>query len=55
MKTKVKKTIKKSKAASQVLRLMDHDWSYSQALKAVLDLDIRLNKAKLEKELDNYI
>jgi hypothetical protein len=47
--------IKKSNACSQVLKLMDKDHSYSEALKKVLSSDKRLNKAKLEKELDNYI
>ncbi len=45
----------KSKAASKVLQLMDKDFSYSEALKKVLSEDKRLDKKKLEKELDKYI
>ena len=50
-----KKIIKKSKAASFVLQLMDQDYSYQKALKEVLQNDKRLNKKKLETELDKYI
>lgn len=46
---------KKSKACSKVLNLMDNDYSYSKALKKVLQEDKRLSKAKLEKELSIYI
>lgn len=45
----------KSKAASKVLQLMDKDYSYSEALKKVLKEDKRLDRKKLEKELDKYI
>jgi hypothetical protein len=45
----------KSKAASAILKLMDKDMSYSQALKKVLSSDKRLSKDKLERELDIYI
>jgi len=45
----------KSKAVTKVLRLMDNDYSYSQALKIVLLEDKRLNKKTLEKELNKYI
>lgn len=45
----------KSKAASKVLKLMDKDFSYSEALKKVLKEDKRLSKKKLEKELNTYI
>lgn len=47
--------MKKSNAASKVLKLMDMDFSYSQALKAVLSADKRLDRKKLEKELEKYI
>lgn len=46
---------KKSKSASKVLKMMDMDYSYSDSLKFVLKQDKRLNKKKLEKELNNYI
>lgn len=45
----------KSKAVSKVLKLMDKDYSYSEALKKVLKEDKRLSKKKLETELDKYI
>lgn len=45
----------KSKEASMVLNLMDHDYSYEDALKIVLKADPSINKSKLEKELDQYI
>ncbi len=47
--------LKKSAACSKVLQLMDQDYSYQKALKEVLKSDKRLNKDKLEAELDNYI
>jgi hypothetical protein len=46
---------KKSNAAHKVLSLMDKDFSYEKALRKVLKSDKRLNKVKLEKELDFYI
>lgn len=46
--------MKKSKACSKVLQLMDSDFSYQNALLTVLKADKRLNKKKLEKELDKY-
>ena len=55
------KQYKKSKAASMVLRLMDmndendNPISYTKALNIVLNSDKRINKAKLEKELNRYI
>lgn len=49
------KKIKKSRAASKVLHLMDVGASYSESLKAVLGGDRRLNRTKLEKELNRYI
>jgi len=50
---------KKSKACSKVLQLMD-TWPdgagrYGKALSKVLRQDKRLNRAKLEKELDKYV
>lgn len=45
----------KSKAAKKVLHLMDMDVSYKKALHAVITGDRRLNKDKLEKELNRYI
>lgn len=45
----------KSKAASKVLKLMDQDVSYQNALKKVLASDKRLSKSKLEQELNKYI
>jgi len=48
-------TPKKSNAAKCVLNLMDADYSYSEALKIVLNNDKRLNAAKLEKQLNKYI
>lgn len=47
--------LKKSVACSQVLKLMDKDFSYQKALNEVLKSDKRLNKKKLETELNNYI
>lgn len=51
----MKKKVKKSRACSKVLQLMDRDYSYGSALKKVLREDKRLSKSKLEKELDIYI
>jgi hypothetical protein len=45
---------KKSKEARMVLRLMDKDYSYQDALKTVLALSNK-TKRKLEKELNYYI
>ncbi len=45
----------KSNAAKKVLQLMDKDYSYTEALKKTLNEDKRLDKKKLEKELDKYI
>lgn len=50
-----KKKTKKSKAASKVLQLMDKDYSYQEALTKTLREDKRLNKKKLENELNYYI
>jgi hypothetical protein len=46
---------KKSRSASKVLQLMDKDYSYTDALNKVLKKDLRVDKAKLEKELNKYI
>jgi hypothetical protein len=45
----------KSKAASEVLKLIDNDLSYTQALNKVLKSDKRISKKNLEKELEQYI
>lgn len=45
----------KSESASKVLQLMDKDYSYSEALKKVLNEDKKISKKTLEKELDKYI
>lgn len=45
----------KSKEARAVLKLMDQDYEYQDALKKVLKDDPKLNKKKLEKELETYI
>jgi hypothetical protein len=45
---------KKSKEARMVLRLMDKDYSYQNALKIALALSNK-TKRKLEKELNYYI
>lgn len=34
---------------------MDNDYSYTDALKKALKEDKRLNKKKLEQELDKYV
>lgn len=47
--------ITKSKYASLVLQLMDADFSYNEALSAVLIAHKEVNKLELEKELNNYI
>lgn len=46
---------KKSKACSTVLKMLDMDFGYEEALKIVLKKDKRLSKKKLEKELNIYI
>lgn len=47
--------MKKSKAASSVLKLMDEDLTYPEALRQVLKTNKKLSKKRLEKELNNYI
>ena len=49
------KPTKKSKAASRVLRLMDEDYSYQEALRIALRENKGVGKRSLEKELDRYI
>jgi len=49
------KPTKKSKAASRVLRLMDDDYSYQEALRISLRENKGVSKRALEKELDRYI
>lgn len=47
---------KKSKSVSNVLKLMDEDYSYEEAIKIVLaSSDNDLSKEQLEKELVIYI
>lgn len=48
-------TEEKSKEASEVLQLMDKDYSYADAVKAVLKKNPSIDKNKLEKELEKYI
>jgi hypothetical protein len=50
---KTKKT--KSKAASEVLRLIDNDLSYTKALNKFLKSDKGISKKNLEKEFKQYI
>jgi hypothetical protein len=45
----------KSEACKKVLKLMDKDMSYQNALKLVLKEDKRLSRKKLETELNKYI
>lgn len=45
----------KSKQASEVLQLMDKDKSYQEALGIVLKKNPKLDKDKLEAELDKYV
>jgi hypothetical protein len=45
----------KSKAASRVLKLMDQDMSYQEALRISLKENKGVGKRSLEKELDKYI
>ena len=45
----------KSKACSNVLKLMDKNYSYQKAVKLVLESDKRLSKKKLENEFNSYI
>ena len=51
----IKSPANKSKAASRVLKLMDEDFSYQQALKIALKENKGVGKRTLEKELDRYI
>jgi len=45
----------KSKAASRVLRLMDEDYSYQEALRISLRENKGVGKRTLEKELNKYV
>ena len=45
----------KSAAASKVLKLMDKDYSYEEALFKTLRADKRLSRKSLENELNRYI
>ena len=49
------KPSKKRKAASRVLRLMDEDYSYQEALRISLTENKGVDKRTLEKELNRYI
>ena len=45
----------KSKAASRVLRLMDEDYSYQEALRISLRENKGVGKRTLDKELNKYV
>lgn len=45
----------KSRECKQVLRLMDEDYSYQEALQIVLSENPNRDKQDLEKELEQYI
>lgn len=45
----------KSEAASKVLRLMDNDYSYTEALTKTLSEDSTISREFLEQELNQYI
>ncbi len=45
----------KSSACSQVLKLMDKDYDYEEAVQFVLNMRPSLIKEELEKELNLYI
>lgn len=45
----------KSKQCSEVLQLMDKDFTYCEALKTVLKSNPETNKEQLENELNNNI
>ena len=49
------KHLLKSKECSEVLQMMDNDFSYCEALNTVLNSNNELSKEKLEIELDKYI
>lgn len=52
---KTAKKVTKSVEASKVLKLMDDDYGYQDALKLVLSNNKNIDKTKLEKELNKYI
>ena len=45
----------KSEACSGVLRLMDQDFSYMQAVENILSQNPEIDREELEKELDKYV
>jgi hypothetical protein len=49
-----RRTPRKTKSASKVLRLMDRDVSYGAAVRAVVKSD-KISKAKLERQLNPFI
>jgi len=44
----------KTKSASKVLKLMDKDYSYGEALRKVMKED-KISRYKLEKQLEPFI
>ena len=46
---------KKTKQASEVLQLMDEDFTYPEALRKVLKKNKKLTRTKLEKDLNPFI
>jgi len=44
----------KTKSARKVLRLMDDDYSYGEAVRKVMKED-KISKAKLERQLEPFI
>lgn len=46
---------KKSKSVKRVLRLMDDDYTYCQALKIALSENKKINRGTLENTLTKYI
>jgi len=47
-------TVFKSKSAQKVLRLLDQDYEFSEAVKMVMKSD-KKSKAKILKELEQFI
>ena len=45
----------KSKECSGVLRLMDHDYEYQEALAIILIINPDIDKKELENELNLYV
>lgn len=48
-------TKKKSEACSQILQLMDNDYTYSESVKLALKENRKLNRELLESELNAYV